>query len=178
YATCGETGYRAGIGIALAVLVGLPCPFLNSTMCLFFAKMPFPAYHISQLTYICAPYSSALHCTSIVSRPSQYLSYNLIVAVVDATRSITHVPSIGTYCRVIILIASWATRPPTSAAVVGNSAVGARCLSPSAALPSSSASPPTNELNTCSSREKSSSDPGVGGRPWVASNAKSELSAK
>ena len=45
-----------------------------------------------------------------------------------STRSATHTPAMGTYCFVIILIASCATRPPRKAATFGRSAVGARAL--------------------------------------------------
>lgn len=62
-----------------------------------------------------------------------YLIYTIldsypIIPVQVSTRSTTQYPFIGTYCLVIILIVSWATSPPTNAAVFGTSAFGVRSL--------------------------------------------------
>lgn len=45
-----------------------------------------------------------------------------------STKSTTQYPLMGTYCFVIILMASCATSPPRNADVVGMSAVGERAL--------------------------------------------------
>lgn len=63
------------------------------------------------------------------------MSQPSIVPVQLPIKSITQYPLTGTYCRVMILIASWAMSPPNKAAVFGSSAVGARALEKGKKLP-------------------------------------------